>query len=239
MNSSQSRKRYFGRLRLSVIYIYLSEYLETRKNNIYFLFLCSYFQFEALQPLHTVSNHPHHLGPVSLSKFISWTSIVLHFVIFTNKLRRLEKCGCFAPRCFFSFLFFFTIGGSVRVEQVSQQAFLDGGIPTQGLLVQDEQEAVELHQELVQHCKTAQSKCCQLWENCFNPEWLLWDFTLWLVILKHWLLMKGVSRLLLEGERRAIRSLWSFQTEKIKPRHSLVFQCQIRSVRQPLTQDRV
>lgn len=69
--------------------------------------------------------------------------------------------------------FLFTIGGSVRVEQVSQQAFLDGGIPTQGLVVQDEQEAVELHQELVQHCKTAQSKWCQLWENYFNPEWLL------------------------------------------------------------------
>lgn len=110
MNSSQSRKRYFGSLRRSDIYIYLSEYLETRKNNINFLFLCSYFQFEVLQPLQTFSNHPHHLGPVPLSKFISWTSIVLHFVIFTNKLCRLEKCGCFAPRCFFFvfvFLFFF------------------------------------------------------------------------------------------------------------------------------------
>lgn len=151
----------------------------------------------------------------------------------------LKNVDALLPDAFFLFCSFFTIGGSVRVEQVSQQAFLDGGIPTQGLVVQDEQEAVELHQELVQHCKTAQSKCCQLWENYFNPEWLLWDFTLWLVILKHWLLMKGVSRLLLEGERRAIRSLWSFQTEKIKPRHGLVFQCQIRSVRQPLTQDRV
>lgn len=43
------------------------------------------------------------------------------------------------------------------MEQVRQQAFLDGGIPTQGLVVQDEQEAVELHQELVQHCKKAQT----------------------------------------------------------------------------------
>lgn len=45
----------------------------------------------------------------------------------------------------------FTIGSSVRVEQVRQQAFLDGGAPTQGLVLQDEQKAVELHQELVQH----------------------------------------------------------------------------------------
>lgn len=58
------------------------------------------------------------------------------------------------------------------MEQVRQQAFLDGGIPTQGLIVQDEQEAVELHQELVQHCKKAQNKGCQRWKNCFNPEWL-------------------------------------------------------------------
>lgn len=37
------------------------------------------------------------------------------------------------------------------MEEVGEQAFLDRGIPAQGLLVQDEQEAVELHQELVQH----------------------------------------------------------------------------------------
>lgn len=65
----------------------------------------------------------------------------------------------------------FTIGGSVRVEQVRQQAFLDGGVPTQGLVVQDEQKAVELHQELVQHWKKAQSKEGQRWRNYFNPEW--------------------------------------------------------------------
>lgn len=72
----------------------------------------------------------------------------------------------------FFFLFCFTIGGSVRVEQVRQQAFLDGGIPTQGLVVQDKQEAVELHQELVQHCKKPQTKWCQRWKNYFNPECL-------------------------------------------------------------------
>lgn len=39
------------------------------------------------------------------------------------------------------------------MEEISQQALLDGGVPTQCFLVQDEQEAVELHQELVQHWK--------------------------------------------------------------------------------------
>lgn len=72
----------------------------------------------------------------------------------------------------------FTIGGSVRVEQVREQAFLDGGIPAQGLVVQDEQEAVELHQELVQHWKKAQTKEGQQWSNYFNPQRLWWDFTL-------------------------------------------------------------
>lgn len=46
-----------------------------------------------------------------------------------------------------------TIGGSIGQQEIRQQAFLDGGITTQGLLVQDEQEAMELHQELVQHCR--------------------------------------------------------------------------------------
>lgn len=77
-----------------------------------------------------------------------------------------------SDKTLFLVLFFFTIGGSVRVEQVRQQALLDGGIPTQGLIVQDEQETVELHQELVQHCKKAQSKWCQWWKNYFNPECL-------------------------------------------------------------------
>lgn len=66
----------------------------------------------------------------------------------------------------------FTIGGSVRVEQVRQQALLDGGVPAQGLVVQDEQEAVELHQKLVQHWKKAQTKEGQQWRNYFNPQWL-------------------------------------------------------------------
>lgn len=58
------------------------------------------------------------------------------------------------------------------MEQVRQQAFLDGGIPTQGLAVQGEQEAVELHQKLVQHWKTAQTKEGQQWRNSFNQQWL-------------------------------------------------------------------
>lgn len=53
---------------------------------------------------------------------------------------------------------FRTVGGSVGLEKIREQALLDGGIPTQGLLVQDEQEAVELHQELVQHWKHRQRK---------------------------------------------------------------------------------
>lgn len=55
-------------------------------------------------------------------------------------------------------VFLHTVGGSVGLEQIREQALLDGGIPTQGLLVQDEQEAVELHQELVQHWKRRQRK---------------------------------------------------------------------------------
>lgn len=51
------------------------------------------------------------------------------------------------------FCFLHTIGGSIGQQEIRQQAFLDGGMPTQGLLVQDEQEAMELHQELVQHCR--------------------------------------------------------------------------------------
>ncbi len=57
--------------------------------------------------------------------------------------------------------FIHTIGGSVGLEEIGQQAFLDCGLPTQRLLVQDEQEAVELHQELVQHCKHRQTKRSQ------------------------------------------------------------------------------
>lgn len=53
----------------------------------------------------------------------------------------------------FSFNALHTIGGSVGQQEIRQQAFLDGGMRTQGLLVQDEQEAMELHQELVQHCR--------------------------------------------------------------------------------------
>lgn len=49
-----------------------------------------------------------------------------------------------------------TVGGSVGLEEIREQAFLDGGVPAQGLLVQDEQEAVELHQELVQHWRHRQ-----------------------------------------------------------------------------------
>lgn len=98
----------------------------------------------------------------------------------------------------------FTIGGSVRVEQVRQQAFLDGGIPAQGLVVQDEQEAVELHQDLVQHWKKAQTKEGQQWSNYFNPQRLWWDFTLRHVILKHWLLMIRTAQLLLEEQRERV-----------------------------------
>ena len=46
-----------------------------------------------------------------------------------------------------------TVGGRVGVEDVGEQALLDGGVPAQCLLVQDEQEAVELLEELVQHWK--------------------------------------------------------------------------------------
>lgn len=241
-----SSKKVFW-LTKGVGYLYISQWIVRNQEEQHLLPIFLLLQSEALQPLRTVSNHPHHLGPVSLPKFICWNcSIVLQFVIFTNKVCRLEKCGCFPPTCSlifpiksFFFFFSFTNWGSVRLEQVSQLAFLDGGIPTQGLVVQDEQEAVELHQELVQHCKRAQIKRCQLWKNYFNPEWLLYDFTLWPVVLKHRLLMKRVSRLLLEEQRRAIRSLWSSQTEKIKPRHSLVFKRQICSVCQTLTRDRV
>lgn len=67
------------------------------------------------------------------------------------------------------FLFFkkilHTIGGPVGLQEIRQPAFLDGGIPTQGLLVQGEQEAVELHQELVQHCRYRQRR-----ENSLNDE---------------------------------------------------------------------
>lgn len=49
-----------------------------------------------------------------------------------------------------------TVGGSVGLEEIREQAFLDSGVPAQGLLVQDEQEAVELHQELVQHWRHRQ-----------------------------------------------------------------------------------
>lgn len=44
------------------------------------------------------------------------------------------------------------------MEEIGDQALLDGGVPTQSLLVQDEQEAVELHQELVQHWKHRQTR---------------------------------------------------------------------------------
>lgn len=60
-----------------------------------------------------------------------------------------------------SIFFLHTIGGSVGLEEVGEQALLDGGVPTQGLLVQDEQEAVELHEELVQHWKHRQTRGSQ------------------------------------------------------------------------------
>lgn len=47
-------------------------------------------------------------------------------------------------------IFLPTVGGSVGLEEIGEQALLDGGVPTQVFLVQNEQEAVELHQELVQ-----------------------------------------------------------------------------------------
>jgi len=55
-----------------------------------------------------------------------------------------------------------TIGGTVGPEEIREQALLDGGGPTQGLLIQDEQEAVELHQELVQHCKQTDEKVSEV-----------------------------------------------------------------------------
>lgn len=67
-----------------------------------------------------------------------------------------SHCTCVLYRHLSVFLH--TVGGSVRLEEIREQALLDGGIPTQGLLVQDEQEAVELHQELVQHWKHRQRK---------------------------------------------------------------------------------
>ena len=59
-------------------------------------------------------------------------------------------------------IFLHTIGGSVGLEEIGEQALLNGGVPAQGLLVQDEQEAVELHQELVQHCKHRQTRGFQM-----------------------------------------------------------------------------
>lgn len=51
-----------------------------------------------------------------------------------------------------------TVGHSVGLEQVREQSLVDGGVPAQGLFVEDEQEVVELHEELVQHCEDAQNK---------------------------------------------------------------------------------
>ena len=44
-----------------------------------------------------------------------------------------------------------TVGAPVGQQQVGEQALLDCGLPTQVLLVQGQKEAVELHQDLVQH----------------------------------------------------------------------------------------
>lgn len=49
--------------------------------------------------------------------------------------------------------FHLTTWGSVGLQKIRQQSLLDCGIPAQSLPVQDEQEAVKLHQELVQHWK--------------------------------------------------------------------------------------
>lgn len=66
-------------------------------------------------------------------------------------------------------LFPHTIGGSVGLQEIGEQALLDGGVPTQGLLVQDDQEAVELHQELVQHWKHRQTRRPQRYSKTKIP----------------------------------------------------------------------
>lgn len=53
------------------------------------------------------------------------------------------------------------------MEQVRQQAFLDGGVSTQGLVIQDDHEAVELHQELVQHWNKSTEQLVSAVEELF------------------------------------------------------------------------
>ena len=44
-----------------------------------------------------------------------------------------------------------TVGASVGLQQVRQHAFLHSGIPTQVFPIQDQEEALQLLQELIQH----------------------------------------------------------------------------------------
>lgn len=60
---------------------------------------------------------------------------------------------------------FLTAGRLVGLEEVGQQALLDGGVPAQVLLVQDEQEAVELHHELIQHFKPRKTRGTQIYSK--------------------------------------------------------------------------
>lgn len=84
-------------------------------------------------------------------------------------------------------LFLHTIGGSVGLEEIGEQALLDGGVPTQGLFVQDEQEAVELHQELVQHWKHRQKRGSQRNSKIKIPLYLSIKSCKSMKVFKQWL----------------------------------------------------
>lgn len=111
-----------------------------------------------------------HWGQVdSVDAFLTEMSLLI-YIFYANKCSTISttlwKVRSVVPSTLCSItntsiLFLHTVGGSVGLEEVGEQALLDGGIPTQGLLVQDEQEAVELHEELVQHWRHRQTRGSQ------------------------------------------------------------------------------
>lgn len=83
----------------------------------------------------------------------------------------------------------------VGLEEIRQQTLLDGGIPTQRLLVQDDQEAVELHQELVQHWKHRQTRGAQIYRGIKIPLNFITLFLArkYLEALRQWLKTRTVK----------------------------------------------
>lgn len=59
-----------------------------------------------------------------------------------------------------------TVGGFVGLEEIRQQAFLGGCTSSQCFPVQNEQETVKLHQDLVQHWKHRQTES----QTCKNDK---------------------------------------------------------------------